>query len=116
MDEEKGFVWYGLRISFYLTIVFFFADRIFHYFWVNLLKNNHSIDFPSNEAYKAFLKPYIMISDFIVFSLVLLNIFLFVLSILHLIRFKKKSFAVIALILSVIAMLMVIALLLAIPS
>ncbi|MDP2628649.1 MAG: hypothetical protein Q8P15_02000 [Nanoarchaeota archaeon] len=82
-ESKKGFVWYSLRISFYLMIVLLLLALVFDF------------SFETNrELFLAFL---VGVSIF----------FNFVVSIIHLVRYKKKPFAIVALVFSSIFLLIV---------
>ena len=72
-SEQKGFVWYSLRISFLLMFLFFIISLSLPFF-LTLLIN-------------------------LLFIISLL--FTFVVSIIHLFKFKRKVFPIVALVISV---------------
>jgi hypothetical protein len=82
--EKKGFVWWGLRIGFGLMILF--ALIYFRLFY-------HFIDVGFSTLYSLFTMNLIVIS---LFSYLL--IFTFVMSIIHLKKYKERKFARLAMI------------------
>ena len=72
-EEQKGFVWYSLRISFLIMILFFIISLSLPLFLTSLVN--------------------------LLFIISLL--FTFVVSIIHLFKQKKKAFAIVALVISV---------------
>jgi len=92
MDTElhKSFVWYGLRISFWIMV----STALIGGFFTNL---NPSA---SGEEYWI---GFMAINSFLMMIFV---IFTFVISIIHLVKYKKKAFAVVSLVFSSIFLLL----------
>lgn len=82
MAEKKGkeFVWLGLRISFWTIVGLYAISTIWGYINPNIVKNT-----------------FFVILSFIWFFLL---IFTFVVSIIHLTKYKEKALAIIALVIS----------------
>jgi hypothetical protein len=75
-EKKKGFVWYGLRIGFWIIIALWVWSTITY--------------MGTEEEFSL-----ILVSIWVIFSL-----FTFILSIIHLTKYKRKSFAIVALVLS----------------
>lgn len=85
IDEEikKGFVWYGFRIGFWVTIGCWILDIFF-------------LDLLNFTDFLIETKGFFIFSQFWFFS----TFFNFVLSILHLVKYKQKALAILSLVIS----------------
>lgn len=81
-ESEKGFVWYGLRIGFWVIVVSLIAGYLL------------------NEDSSLFW--------FVAIIQIISIVFTFVLSIIHLVKYKPKAFAVTSLVISSICVLLLV--------
>lgn len=86
--SKKDFVWKGLRVSFWTVVVIWVGESVF---------------LPYVDSPQKYWDGFMAIVSFL---FLVSGIFTFVLSIIHLIRHKKKAFAIVALVISSILMLL----------
>lgn len=84
-EEPRQFIWYSLRISFYLIIALFLLSFFVNFWILNL-------------------------------GFLILLVFNIIISIIHLVRYKKKAFAIAALVISSLTLLFYIIGVLATPG
>ncbi len=89
-EDGKGFVWKSLRISFWVMVILFVIPFIIGLMGISTLS------LPLWVQYSVSIPSYLSI------------FFTFIISIIHLIKYKKKSFAIVALVISSLMILLII--------